>query len=502
MAFKKFTGDVAWVAGAQYLALAAGIPIALVTPLFLSPADYGVLGLAAVVTEYLKHYAFGMHASLLRDVPLLRAQGEAARAEGIRDSVWTSTLLLSVPAVLAPAALARWVFGADPRFQAALLLACAATVAAQIGGVPSGLLKAQHRFRRDSALVLVPSLVQVPVTILCVWKFGLLGYLGSQVATMLLVVAMALRLAGEPLRLRLSREAVGAALAVGLPTLVVGLADSAAESLPRLLLQGLWSLELIGVYYFVEKLSRHLIVIPQAVGKVFLPNLMSKLGAAAPGQDISDHVVLPARFLGHGMAFLIGGAALFLPSLVRSVYPRYAAGAEIIPVMFLAAWWTSAGTIAWNHLLGTRNWLQGTAGTVASLGFMAGAFAWAGAGTTLPLAAAIASAGLALRNALFLVRSLGALSRKSSDVPLRLARLVAPFAVLAAGVWAIGRYWPAHVAPRLGLHPVADGALQAAAFGLAYAPLLLAFYRRHGAFLRATPAALPEDQADGGPELA
>ena len=166
---------------------------------------------------------------------------------------------------------------------------------------------------------------------------------------------MALPLAGEPFRFRLSRQAVGAALAVGVPTLVVGLADSAAESLPRLLLRGLWSLELIGIYYFVEKLSRHLIVIPQAVGKVFLPNLMSKLGSASRGQDLSDHVLLPARFLGHAMALLIGGAALFLPPVVRSVYPRYAAGAEAIPLMFVAAWWTSAGTIAWNHLLGTKN---------------------------------------------------------------------------------------------------------------------------------------------------
>ena len=167
MAFKKFTGDCSWLAGAPYLALAARIPSPLVTPLFL-PADYGVLGLAAVVTEVLRHYAFGLHASLVRDVPLLRARGDAAGADAIRDSVWTSTLLLSVPALLVPAAVARWLAGADAKFQAVLLLACAATVLAQLGSVPSSLLKAQHRFRRDSALVLIPSLVQVPVTIFCV----------------------------------------------------------------------------------------------------------------------------------------------------------------------------------------------------------------------------------------------------------------------------------------------------------------------------------------------
>ena len=113
----------------------------------------------------------------------------------------------------------------------------------------------------------------------------------------------------------------------------------------------------------------------------------------------------------------------------------------------------------------------------------------------LPLAVAIAAAGLALRNALFLALSIAALSRAPSEVLIRFGLVLAPFAILAAGVWAFGRFWPAHVGPRLGLHPVADGLLQAAAWGLAYAPVLFAFYRRHGAFLRAAPAAPREEAA-------
>ncbi|MBI2920184.1 MAG: oligosaccharide flippase family protein [Planctomycetes bacterium] len=495
---RRFVRDILWVAGSNYFTLLAGLPLGLVTPLFLNPAAYAILAVIDYITEMLKHYPLGSHFSVMREIPLLRAAGDEQGVADVRDTVWTITLLGAIPVLLVPAALARWGYHRDGEFQLCLFLGCIGTVAWTLGSVFQSVMKGEKRFKTDSVLTMVVALLPIPTLLLCLWLLGVVGYFLSNAIVGICCAAIYARILGTGFRLRMPGVALKTVLAIGLPTFIVGLVDSAYGAIGRVMLKPIVTAELLGLYFFALKFNRYFLGLPQAVGRVYLPNLMSKLGRVSDERELASSVTIPALFMGHAMAVLISVAAVLVPELVRVAYPKFAASAEAMSILFIGAYWPAVGMICWKHLLGTNRWKSAISGYVLGIGLIAaGMWLWRDR-MTLTAAAGITASGVAVCNLVSIVQSFCAISSRAADVPIRLAKLSIPFLLLVVGHYGIREAWMRFNST--GLHPIVGALVKASVLALAWLPVLWLFWRRHGSFLKVPPPVGGEESSPAGQE--
>lgn len=507
---KRFVRDIAWTAFANYFVLLAGIPLAFVNAHFLSPELYAIIALVDVAMEMLKQYPLGTHFALVRDIPMHLARGDREAADRVRDSVWWLSVVAGIPVALVPAALARWVFHQPPTVQVCYLLGCTGTVVWTLGSVYQSVLKAEKRFKADAVSQMAVGLAPLVLVPLCVWRWNVAGYFLSNLLVATIALLAYVRMFDRHPKLRVSGSALREVLALGVPALLVGLVDSGYAAVPRIRLEPMVPAAALGLFYFAWKMNRYFVTFPQSIGRVFFPNLATKLATAKSERDISQHVVVPTYFVGQAMALLMGGAALFLPEVFRNPasltflpdsvirgLSRYAGSATAMQILILAAWWSGVGMIPWKHLQAVKSWLPALSGHVLAV-----AAVWFGMGAirgsiTVDRAAVITGLAMVVCNLTFMVLSFRRVAGSAGEAFAFLVRACVPFVLMMALVWGILDGWQRFIAPAWAPGPLLAAACRAAILGLAWIPIGVLFWRRHGGWLRAVPASAKTAKAGG-----
>jgi O-antigen/teichoic acid export membrane protein len=154
----------AWMFGQTIVSKAAGMIGQVMMAWFLSPADYGVVGVA---------YAVSGIPSLIRDagLPAILIQRQQHLKRWAGPAFWLSSVLglLSALVMLLAAPLAAR-FYHEPQLFGLIAVVAVGNVCVALGTVPNTLLSIQLRFRLQSLIALVSAILIVVLNVLMAWR--------------------------------------------------------------------------------------------------------------------------------------------------------------------------------------------------------------------------------------------------------------------------------------------------------------------------------------------
>ena len=303
---------VAWIAGAKWVAQIGIWASTIVVARLLSPADYGLVNMAAVFVGLgTLVTALGVETAIvaLRDVD----EETLAQMNTVAIVVGAATMTLAMAAAFAVGQ-----FYSAPELPRIILATSVTLLLGGIRAVPAALLKRGMRFRRAAKNDAAQSIIRAAVTLLFAligWHYwALIGGLlvGSVLSTALTVVAspcrmarphlrslrgittVSWRLVGREIGWTVSQEGdfvvAGRALgqqALGFYTLAWTLASAPIEKVSDLVF-GVTPAILSSVQHDVALLRRYFLVITQALATIMMP---ATIGLALVGGDLVASVL-------------------------------------------------------------------------------------------------------------------------------------------------------------------------------------------------------------------
>jgi O-antigen/teichoic acid export membrane protein len=297
---------------------------------YLSPADYGILGLLGGVEAAAKlFFRWGLDGSFMRFWYDCRDQEDRQRLASTIFFVLLAinALLLGVSLVAAPF-VSLWMLGV-PGYTRVLQLVLLNTFAIGFTFIPFHVLRMQQRTRDFSALTFARSVATLllRITLVVGLHLGVRGVIIADVVVTASMILWMVRLFAPLIRPVFSRAVLGESLAFGLPRLPHALAQQVMAIGDRFILSGFATLADIGVY----SMSVSFGLIPKLFLSAFENAWAPFYYATAREPDgartfagVTTYVFAVLALLTAGLA-AIGGDVLALV-----VGPAYAAGAGVV----------------------------------------------------------------------------------------------------------------------------------------------------------------------------
>ena len=170
--------DAGLYAGSSYAATFVDVLNGIVLRNLIAPASMGVWSFLQVILSYSKYSTLGTGPALVREIPYLRGKKEFAKADQIKNNVFTWSLLIS--AVTAVGIIGYVFYKKQSLSQPMLwgLVTIALVTVLQRGyNLYIVLLRAYKSFRLTSLSNFLSSVITLALSLTVVWKFRFYGLL-------------------------------------------------------------------------------------------------------------------------------------------------------------------------------------------------------------------------------------------------------------------------------------------------------------------------------------
>ena len=315
-------------AAARALSLAKGLVVAGL----LTPSEYGVATLVAVVVAYSSFADFGTSTAAARELSLAVGRSDAG-SQSIAAGHLSALRLLAGVIAGCVAFGASWLSSAAPT-QLGLRWALPVSIASSVLAAALLTWQAQARSRQLAKGTFVLALLDAALAITLTRTFGLPGLL----LALLVAPTLAALWCGGQRALAAPRLPALATLrgylAVGLPWVALGLVEHNVVYVDHLLVLGFFGVHDLGVYNVALVVADILRMFALAVGIVLGPRLLHRFGGSGSAiEPLRGITLTPVLALAAVLPFL--GIPLYFGAKagLQNYYPLYASAAPIIGIL-------------------------------------------------------------------------------------------------------------------------------------------------------------------------
>lgn len=316
-------------ASGNLVAMALGLATAVLQSRFVEPDVLGLFKKFSILSTYLVFLGAGTSDLLAREYPFLIGTGETHRAERLARACLAWNVLMSgLCAMLFIGLALASGLGGDLRAAAGWTIQVPVAVAALYGVF----LQTTLRTSSDFAKVARSSVLGAVAGAAClvfVWLWPFEGLCIKTVAAA--TVALALLHVGRPLRASPTFDwgTIGRAIQAGIPLSVVGYVDTAlARAAEASIVLAAYGAKALGLFALTQTAFTAYIVIPVAIGVVYLPRFSMAYGKTRRVGHLIKESLRPTSLSFAGMVALAALAWLGAGPAVRLIAPGYA---EAIP---------------------------------------------------------------------------------------------------------------------------------------------------------------------------
>lgn len=303
---------------------------------YLAPADYGILGLANMASNFLF-----IVLNLGQSTAFFRSYYDYDDEEGRKSVVTTSIILtlaicgpLCALLILFADPLGNLVFG-DRAYAGIFILVCLGSAANVFLRIPFAVLRAEEKATRYAVLSVARGLAGMVLALVLVVGFGtgVVGVVWSQFASQALFVLLLLPSIVWGIRWTFSRSVSGQLMSFGTPIVVAGLSTFVLNLSDRYFLKHYASLREVGIYSLAYNFGEILVLLVTALRMAYAPFVMSNMKSPHAPQLYSR--VLTYYVVAMGLLTL-SVSLLSKEVIAIMAAPAYRDAAGVVPLVALA----------------------------------------------------------------------------------------------------------------------------------------------------------------------
>ena len=351
---ESVTRITAKLASSRFYGQALGLITAFLRPKLLTPELFGLWTLLKIIPTYSSYGHLGSRTSVRFLIPLYKGKQEHDRANAIRDTGLSTSLLFNF---LVASVLIAICFkpGLQVEVRAGFITMAVVVLLQCFYDYYAALLKANEQFS------LMASLNYLKTTTTLVLTIPLLYFLGVYGLYLTLVLTYVVAIAGLGInyslqaRLRFHYHEFKGLIAKGFPIMLIGLCVLFIITADRLIVSYFLGNKELGYYGIATMAFAFLRQVPKTTKEVLEPRMMRALSSSSSETIVSEYLLKPLINTAYLMPFLIGAVFFLFPVVIPLILPRYASAIVPAQVLTLGAYFL-AMSHAPRMIIVANNW--------------------------------------------------------------------------------------------------------------------------------------------------
>ncbi len=352
--------DAFFYAAANYIAQGIGILNSFLLRAFLGPAAIGIWSVLQVILGYCGYASLGTTRALGRDYPIFRGKGDFEKAELVKNSTLTFSMLMSlIPfAGILLSALYLHQKWERPFIWGMLFLAFFLFIQRYYDFIIT-LLRSEKKFKILSIQIVLNAIGGILVTSLLVqhWKiYGL--FLGTALLTLCLILYLQFV---HPYRFKIEihKKTLIHELTMGLPLIASAFLYTFLAGLDRLIIAKKLGFYEAGLYSIAIMVSNYILSLPMMMSHIIFPNLLEAYGENNENRlKVIHFLKRPAFFLSVLNPFLCSMAFAGAPLLVELFLKKYVLGLSCMKIYLVGTFFLMMGQLSNSFLIAIDRYLK------------------------------------------------------------------------------------------------------------------------------------------------
>lgn len=352
---KKIISDISRNFGTNIIGRILALARGLIVAKFLGPHFFGIWNGLQLILNYSPYANLGLTNAMDREYPYYIGRKEEDRAEKLKDTAFSSGLMMSLLFSVIITIVAFFLKEKIPRIAAVgLLVMAVASLLQMFVGYYRELFRLNKKIKSVNTVLILFASLDFIVSVLLVARLKLYALYISILFAYMAVIVYILSSAGHHFRLRMELQALQHLLKIGLPLVLVDLTSIALLTVDKLMILKFLNVTELGYYGIGNLVINFILYIPIAIQFVTYPYLLEQYGRAQEVTHLGQYLIPPTVFLSFFLPFLIGIILIFIHLPIKYFLSNFLPGLTAIKIIIGGAFFYSLIHLPSNFLIALR----------------------------------------------------------------------------------------------------------------------------------------------------
>jgi len=349
--------DVVTYGVSQALSQSLGVMRGLILPNLLGPSSYGLVATINAVNRYSPYASFGVHYYVLYELPIAR---EKIDKEELLNTVYSFTIITAILSGLF--CLFYGLFLLDSKGSEVIY----GLVTLSLNPLSSGLWRIhQSLWRIENQISTITriqnaqSLFFLVLVVSLTYFAGVYGTFTAQFLSSLFLLIATRLSSSYHFHMRLNRRILWRVLVYSIPVFfIAGILESSIESLYIFMIAHYLGTGQVGLYSLGLSISGLLFLWPKSLSVVFSTRIITEVNRDQAEGGVAGTEMFLRLLTANCLVFiaLVSMAYVFLPVIIRVVFPTYVGAIPTARLLTLAIYYQAIGNFTTYALLAQRRY--------------------------------------------------------------------------------------------------------------------------------------------------
>lgn len=320
----------------QIITLIAGI----LTRRFLGPAQTGVWALLQIILIYAGYALLGVTQAINREIPFYRGKGDHAKAEEIKNLVYSFSTLVSLTIAIG-CVIYAFLMREHLREELfyGLIFVSALIMLQRSSNLNISFLRGYKLFTLAAKQMVLSAIVNALLVVFFSYRYQVYGFMIAMCLSFLFNIFYIKIHYSFDFKWYFDLKKIGGLIRYGAPLVVVSLLSSLLITIDKLMIAKILGIEQLGLYSVALLTYAYLNSLPKAIGIVLVPNFHQKFGETDSADSLKNYLEKSSQVFEVIMPLLIATGWFLIPYFARLALPDFEGSIPPMKYLITSVYW-------------------------------------------------------------------------------------------------------------------------------------------------------------------
>jgi O-antigen/teichoic acid export membrane protein len=338
----EIIGDASIYTTASILTQAITLITGILSRKYLGPVQMGVWSLLQIIIVYGAYSSLGVTEAISREIPYHRGKGDEAKAEEIKNIIFSFSMftsLLVAVGCIAYAFLNQEQLGREVFI--GLLFVAGIILLQRLNNLYIAFLRGYKYFRIAATQMIYSSIVNGVLVAVLTYQFEVYGFMTAMCLSLIFNILYIH--AHHPFHFRwaFTLKGIWGLIQFGFPLIIIGLLATLFVTIDKIMIAKILGVRELGIYSVALMAYLFLHTLPNSIGVVLIPNFHQKFGETEKPEGLRQYLVMSSKVFADLMPILIASGLFLFPYITLKILPEFTESIEplkfILPGVFFLA---------------------------------------------------------------------------------------------------------------------------------------------------------------------